>query len=740
MTLLKRIDFLFLLVIIYTSLYILLNSFYIFKKEQNLKKSYKYNMAGNRQQFEYIYKIQTQEQWEEELKKPTIEVFDVYAGWAGPCNAITSTFKRLKLELNDDVTFCQVKADDIEDLKDYRDNSCPFFLFYNHGVFVDMVQGVNSSLIEKKIKQQIKNEKNGIERVVFVPAKKEKPKTPLKSKKEKKIEKEYVIAILKPEVLRNDIIEKIIEIFMKNSFAIEEKKDIELTPEQVSIIYNDIPDDNPLKSKHIEYMSSNPCLAFLLAREDPFTLLNELSGPENPSIAKEESPESIRSIYGVDEIKNAIYGSKNSFTVLRDAEILFPDRLPEIKEQQEKLKVISSRVQYTLIIIKPDAYKEGKKDEIFDIIKSNDFNIIAEKEILLSKDMAQEFYRDHISKSFYENLTKYMSSGPIYAAVIEKENAIKSIRSLIGPTNPEKAKEVAPNSIRALFGIDVCKNAIHASDTISNAEKEINILFPEFEELRDEIKPIIERTLILIKPDLYTEEGKKDEIKSLIQEKGYSIIDEKEIKMELETASEFYKEHENQPFFETLINYISSEPVYAMVLEKLEAIQDLIYLVGPKDVEKAKISHPECLRAKYGKDILKNAIHCSSNEKNAIKEIKLLFPNVDPLALQSNEVERVLFLIKPDVYSNNKKDEICDILINNGYNILAEKELIMSKEMSSIIFKKHEGKSFFNELIEWVSDKPIYAMVIERIDGISRLYRIKGPTDPSRAIRDAPER
>ncbi|ORX56678.1 hypothetical protein BCR36DRAFT_395612 [Piromyces finnis] len=125
----------------------------------------------------------------------------------------------------------------------------------------------------------------------FVPEKKAKPKTPLKSKKEKKIEKEYVIAILKSEVLRNDIIEKIIEIFMKNSFAIEEKKDVELSSDQVSLLYSDLADDNPLKSKHIEYMSSNPCLAFLLAREDPFTLLNELSGPENPTVAKEENPE-----------------------------------------------------------------------------------------------------------------------------------------------------------------------------------------------------------------------------------------------------------------------------------------------------------------------------------------------------------------------------------------------------------------------------------------------------------------
>lgn len=108
-----------------------------------------------------------------------------------------------------------------------------------------------------------------------------------------------------------------------------------------------------------------------------------------------------------------------------------------------------------------------------------------------------------------------------------------------------------------MYGVDICKNAIHASDTISNAEKEINILFPEIAELRDDVKPIIERTLALIKPDLYAQEGKKDEILSIIQEKGYSIIAEREIKFELNTATEFYKEYENQPFFEELINYMS---------------------------------------------------------------------------------------------------------------------------------------------------------------------------------------
>lgn len=113
---------------------------------------------------------------------------------------------------------------------------------------------------------------------------------------------------------------------------------------------------------------------------------------------------------------------------MRDTEILFPDRFNEIKQQQEKLKVISSRIQYTLILIKPDTYKEGKKDEIFDIIKSNDFNIIAEKEILLSKDTAQEFYRDHISKSFYENLTKYISRYKIY--VIKTKYIYYSIRKI----------------------------------------------------------------------------------------------------------------------------------------------------------------------------------------------------------------------------------------------------------------------------------------------------------------------
>jgi len=95
-------------------------------------------------------------------------------------------------------------------------------------------------------------------------------------------------------------------------------------------------------------------------------------------------------------------------------------------------------------LIKPDAYGAGKKDDIVKMIKDNEFTILAEKEYTMTIDVAKEFYKEHEGKPFYEELTTWMSSSPIYAMKLEKADAVKSWRTLMGPTNSEKARETAP--------------------------------------------------------------------------------------------------------------------------------------------------------------------------------------------------------------------------------------------------------------------------------------------------------
>ena len=133
-----------------------------------------------------------------------------------------------------------------------------------------------------------------------------------------------------------------------------------------------------------------------------------------------------------------------------------------------------NNLEKTLSIIKPDAVERNLIEEIKSIFKSNGFKILSEKKIQLSKSDAEEFYLVHQSKPFYNELCNYLSSGPIVVIILEKDSAVKENRELMGATNPEEAKE---GTIRKKYGLSIDKNSVHGSDSIENAEKEINFFF-----------------------------------------------------------------------------------------------------------------------------------------------------------------------------------------------------------------------------------------------------------------------
>lgn len=135
-------------------------------------------------------------------------------------------------------------------------------------------------------------------------------------------------------------------------------------------------------------------------------------------------------------------------------------------------------VQSTLALIKPDAYPHT--DEIVTIITNHGFVVANRKSLTLTTERAEEFYAEHKERSFFKDLISFMTSGPIVALVLRKQDAIASWRALIGPTNVEKARDEAPTSIRARYGTDNTRNATHGSDAIESAAKEITFYFPDF--------------------------------------------------------------------------------------------------------------------------------------------------------------------------------------------------------------------------------------------------------------------
>ena len=135
-----------------------------------------------------------------------------------------------------------------------------------------------------------------------------------------------------------------------------------------------------------------------------------------------------------------------------------------------------SNLEQTLSIIKPDAVERNLDNEIKEIFKVKGFKIEKEKKIQVAKEEAEEFYKVHETKPFYNDLCTYLSSGPIVVMILEKENAVLSNRELMGATNPKDANE---GTIRKKYGISIDKNSVHGSDSIENAKIEIDFFFKD---------------------------------------------------------------------------------------------------------------------------------------------------------------------------------------------------------------------------------------------------------------------
>ena len=131
-------------------------------------------------------------------------------------------------------------------------------------------------------------------------------------------------------------------------------------------------------------------------------------------------------------------------------------------------------IEQTLSIIKPDAVERNLDNKIKSFFESKKLKIIKSKKVKITKDEAEEFYKVHQTKPFYNDLCNYLSSGPIVVMILQGENVVAKNRELMGATDPKKAKE---GTLRKMYGISIDKNSVHGSDSIENAKIEINFFF-----------------------------------------------------------------------------------------------------------------------------------------------------------------------------------------------------------------------------------------------------------------------
>jgi nucleoside-diphosphate kinase len=132
----------------------------------------------------------------------------------------------------------------------------------------------------------------------------------------------------------------------------------------------------------------------------------------------------------------------------------------------------------TFTIVKPDSVRKGNFGKIISRIESEGFRVLGVKKVALSQRQAEAFYAVHNARPFFRSLVDYMTSGPVYVAALERDNAVAHLRQIMGATDPAKAEA---GTLRKDFGESIEQNAIHGSDSDDNAKNEIAFFFAESE-------------------------------------------------------------------------------------------------------------------------------------------------------------------------------------------------------------------------------------------------------------------
>ncbi|XP_068101341.1 thioredoxin domain-containing protein 6-like isoform X2 [Hyperolius riggenbachi] len=570
--------------------------------------------------------INNQEQWEESLASKGLLVVDVYQAWCGPCKTAVSLFRKIKNELGDDLLlFAVAEADSIDALDKYRGKCEPTFLFFAGGELVAVVRGANAPLLQKTILEQLEAEKKvlnqGQDRKVIkdetlLEEEEETSLVPPQTEDDELIPsgKSYTVAIIKPDAVAHGKADEIIMKIQEAGFEILANEEKTMTESEARDFYQHRAGEEHFQEL-IQFMSSGPCHVLIISKsgeEDVIPEWREFIGPTDVEIAKKEKPESLRAQYGTEVLYNAVHGSSDQEQATRELAFFFPT----FQQQHQQMDDLSSKnPERTLALIRPDLLRD-RKDEVLQSIRDAGFSIAMQKEVMLSEQQVEEFYSEHVNEDYFPAVKQQMTSGPVLALALVKEDAVKHWRTLLGPAKITDALNEAPESLRARFTSNEGEiNQLHGSSSMTQAEREINFFFP------------LEKTLAAIKPDALEEH--RDEIMERIQTAGFTISQIKETSLSREMAEEFYKEHKGKPFFEQLVDYMCRGPCLMMILSKENAVQEWRALMGPTDPTEAQTVAPDSLRSLFAKSILQNAVHGSSNEHHAVKKISFIFGDID---------------------------------------------------------------------------------------------------------------
>nr|AAH38021.1 Nme7 protein [Mus musculus] len=295
---------------------------------------------------------------------------------------------------------------------------------------------------------------------------------------------------------------------------------------------------------------------------------------------------------------------------------------------QYTARQLGSRKEKTLALIKPDAV--SKAGEIIEMINKSGFTITKLRMMTLTRKEAADFHVDHHSRPFYNELIQFITSGPVIAMEILRDDAICEWKRLLGPANSGLSRTDAPGSIRALFGTDGVRNAAHSPDTFASAAREMELFFPSSGGCGPaNTAKFTNCTCCIIKPHAISE-GMLGKILIAIRDACFGMSAIQMFNLDRANVEEFYEVYKGVVSeYNDMVTELCSGPCVAIEIQQSNPTKTFREFCGPADPEIARHLRPETLRAIFGKTKVQNAVHCTDLPEDGLLEVQYFFKILD---------------------------------------------------------------------------------------------------------------
>ncbi|KAI3369053.1 hypothetical protein L3Q82_026022, partial [Scortum barcoo] len=286
---------------------------------------------------------------------------------------------------------------------------------------------------------------------------------------------------------------------------------------------------------------------------------------------------------------------------------------------------LGSKKERTLALIKPDVVT--KIGDVLELIYSSNLIVTKAKMTKLTWSQAADFYAEHQSKPFFNNLVQFVSSGPVVAMELMGDEAVSIWRRLLGPADSAAARKEAPQSVRAQFGTDGIKNVGHGSDSVAAAARELEFFFPStIGHGPSNTALYTDCTCCIIKPHAISEDcavySLTGKILNSVSAAGFEISALQMFNVDRANAEEFYEVYKGVVTeYPSMVTELCSGPCMVLEIHGTDSPKTFREFCGPADPEISRHLRPNTLRALYGKDKVKNAVHCTDLPEDGVLEV-----------------------------------------------------------------------------------------------------------------------